>query len=203
MKIKIFLLSLVCLFLITIINKQNDLIRIPKEERELVKIKEKIKKGRVKNINDGDSFVLEDNSRIRLFAIDAPELNQTCALTSESTIDDKVVSRTEDVRCGEDAKNKLNELIGNNEITCLIKGEDAYGRLVGECSFEIYNRRTRRRDKININKEMILSGNAVAFLSISDKYLEDENKAKQENRGIWATTFDIPSIYRKKNSKNH
>ena len=48
---------------------------------------------------------------------------------------------------------------------------------------------------------MILSGNAVAFSQISEKYVEDENKAKSENKGIWATTFDMPSVYRKKNIK--
>ena len=53
----------------------------------------------------------------------------------------------------------------------------------------------------HINKEMILSGNAVAFSQISEKYVEDENKAKSENKGIWATTFDMPSVYRKKNIK--
>ena len=46
---------------------------------------------------------------------------------------------------------------------------------------------------------MVLTGNAIAFKKISEKFVDDENKAKSENNGIWATTFDTPSDYRKQN----
>ena len=203
MKVKIFFLFLICIFFGILISKHNELIKIPKEERQLIQVSEKVVVGKVAKINDGDSLVLENGTRIRLFGIDAPELNQTCILSTEIQNKDssETTIREEEINCGKNAKNKLSDLINVNEITCLIKGKDAYDRLVGECNFERYNKRTRRKDRININKEMVLSGNAVAFQQISDKYIEDENKAKSENKGIWATTFDMPSVYRKKNNK--
>ena len=234
-----------------LVNEQNILIRVPKDERELIKISDKVITGKISHISDGDSFVMEDNTRIRLFGIDAPELAQTCILTSDNqdkTSSDLInaqnntanntqtnnvnnntqnndtqgnilsdlikqnipdinktstetVKNTEEIKCGENAKNKLAELIKDQTISCIIKGKDSYGRMVGECYFEIQNRRNKKANKININKEMVLSGNVVAFVQISDKYVDDENKAKQENRGIWATTFDLPSVFRKKNSR--
>lgn len=231
MKIKIFFLILTCSFFGILINKQNTLIKVPKDERSLIKVSNEIIKGKVIYINDGDSFTLEDNTKIRLFGIDAPELLQTCVLTienleknvSETTTintanikkntspniakkdtdvkseETKAILNIEEIKCGENAKNKLTELIKNRTVSCLIKGKDSYDRMVSECYFEVPNRITKKNNRININKEMVSSGNAVAFLQFSDKYVDDENKAKQENRGIWATTFDLPSVYRRKN----
>ena len=47
---------------------------------------------------------------------------------------------------------------------------------------------------INQNKNLNL-------FKITDKYLEDEHRAKAGNKGIWATTFLTPSDYRKKTGK--
>lgn len=202
MKIKILLLLLICIALGILVNKQNELIKVQKDERQLIKISEEIVKSKVSVVSDGDSFIMTNGNIIRLFGIDAPELGQICINKIENT--DKngnVTIKEESVKCGEIAKNRLANLIENNEIECTVKGKDAYERLVCECGFERYNTKTKRRDKININKEMVISGNAIAFQQISDKYVEDENRAKAENRGIWATTFDMPSVYRKKNTK--
>lgn len=252
MKFKIFLLILICSFLGILVNEQNTLIRVPKDERDLIKVSNEIITGKITHINDGDSFVLENNIRVRLFGIDAPELAQTCILiqdsqeksasdavnannginTSNSNISNNSESKktadvsdilsdlikqntteksnnedavnypnAQEIKCGENAKNKLTELTKDRTISCIIKGKDSYDRMVGECYFEVQNKRNRKINRININKEMVSSGNAVAFLQITDKYVDDENKAKQENKGIWATTFDIPSVYRKKNAK--
>lgn len=200
----------------------------------MIKVLNEIVKGKVIYINDGDSFILEDNTKIRLFGIDAPELPQTCILTIENLEKDssskttttntanikentppnivkkdtdvknnteeiKAILNVEEIKCGENAKNKLTELIKDRTVSCLVRGKDSFDRMVSECYFETQNRITKKNNRININKEMVLSGNAVAFLQFSDKYVDDENRAKQENRGIWATTFDLPSVYRRKN----
>ncbi|MDD2840486.1 MAG: thermonuclease family protein [Rickettsiales bacterium] len=236
MKVKIVLLVLICSFLGILINKQDTLIRVPKDERDLIKVSSEVITGKISHINDGDSFVLNNNIKIRLFGIDAPELVQTCMLVAENqeksnnennttnTVELKQTNDNqknmfsglikkdnnegisnsingEEIKCGENAKNKLTELTKDQIVSCIIKGKDSYGRMVGECYFEIQNRRTKKANRVNINKEMVLSGNAIAFLQFTDKYVDDENKAKQENRGIWATSFDLPSVYRKKNAK--
>ena len=203
MKTKFILFFLLSLFFGALVSKQSELIKIPKEERQLIQAPEEILSGRVAEVIDGDSFVFESGNIIRLFGIDSPELSQTCILTTE--VKDKeteeITIKEDIINCGLDAKLKLSNLVKNIEVKCYIKGKDAYDRFVGECGFQRYNRRSKRTDKININKEMILSGNAVAFTQISEKYVEDENRAKAENRGIWTTTFDMPSVYRKKNEK--
>ncbi len=203
MKTKFILFFLLSLFFGALVSKQSELIKIPKEERQLIQAPEEILSGRVAEVIDGDSFVFESGNIIRLFGIDSPELSQTCILTTE--VKDKeteeITIKEDIINCGLDAKLKLSNLVKNIEVKCYIKGKDAYDRFVGDCGFKRYNKRTRRTDKININKEMILSGNAVAFTQISEKYVEDENRAKAENRGIWTTTFDMPSVYRKKNEK--
>lgn len=227
MKVKIFLLILICSFLGILVNEQDTLIRVPKDERDLIKVSSEIITGKIIHINDGDSFILENDIKIRLFGIDAPELAQTCVLTQDgqeknvnddsdkkiNTLSDlikhninennteELFTNAQEIKCGENAKDKLAELTKDKTISCIIKGKDSYGRMVGECYFEVQNKRTKKANRININKEMVASGNAVAFLQFTDKYLDDENKAKQENRGVWATSFDLPSVYRKKNAK--
>jgi endonuclease YncB( thermonuclease family) len=224
-KMKVVILIIVCSFFGFLVNEQNTLIKVPKDERNLAEVPSKIISGNVTYVDDGDSFVLNKDTKIRLFGIDAPELSQTCLITNDKTANkdtsgnnsnevltnkdifdnagDRVLVdiNNEEIRCGEDAKNKLAELVKNHKISCSVKGKDTYARLVSECYFEVSNKKLNKLYRVNINKEMVISGNAVAFLQFSDKYLDDENKARRENRGIWATTFDLPSVYRKKNAR--
>ena len=202
MKIKVFIFALICIFLGILIGKQNELIKIPKDERGLKETSSEVISGKITRVIDGDTFILNEDIRVRLYAIDAPELAQTCILNKEILQENgETINDTEEIRCGENSKNKLIDLTKQYNISCSPKGIDAYDRLVAECYAEVKNRRTKKIDKVNINKEMVASGNAVAFVSFSDKYLDDENKAKHDNKGIWATTFDMPSVYRKKNHK--
>lgn len=202
MKIKVFIFILICIFLGILIGKQNELIKIPKDERDLKETSSEVIFGKITRVIDGDTFILNEDIRVRLYAIDAPELAQTCILNKEILQENgETINDTEEIKCGENSKNKLADLTKQYNISCLPKGIDAYDRLVAECYAEVKNRRTKKIDKVNINKEMVVSGNAVAFVSFSDKYLDDENKAKHDNKGIWATTFDMPSVYRKKNHR--
>lgn len=187
-----------------LINKQNELIKVPKDERSLKEVSGNVISGKITHINDGDSFILNEDIKIRLYAIDAPELMQTCTLNKQILQENgETITYTEEIKCGENAKNKLADLTKQYNVSCLPRGIDAYNRTVAECYVEIKNKRTKKIDKVNINKEMVASGNAVAFLSFSDKYLDDENKAKHDNKGIWATTFDMPSVYRKNSINNN
>jgi len=201
MKIKIFVLLLLCMAIWLVVAKQNVLIKVPKEERSLIKIHEKVKEGKVKEVKSGGVLVFDDDTEMRLFAVDVLEFDQECTIV-EVINDETDETRTELTKCGEDSKNKLLSLIKNNKISCVIKGRDIYDTLYGECTTSVYNKRTEKRNKVNLNKEMVLSGNAVALRSVSDEYAEDENKAKQEGKGIWGTTFDTPSDFRKKVHKN-
>jgi len=46
---------------------------------------------------------------------------------------------------------------------------------------------------------MVSNGRAVAYLKYSEKYLDAQNKAKNNKMGIWKGTFDLPEEWRKKN----
>lgn len=132
---------------------------------------------------DGDTVVI-DNIKIRLQGIDAPELNQKC----------KFYQTNELYACGEGAKNFLITLIDNHTVKCLRKGIDRYGRVLAYCFV----------GDLNLNKEMIRSGNAVAYRKYDDSFVIDEIFAKKEKKGIWSSAFDEPEKWRmKKNCKIH
>ena len=67
-------------------------------------------------IIDGDTIVL-NGEKIRLRGMDAPEMKQSCRNSDWKKI-----------QCGERAKGKLIEMIGDNKVICDIKGKDRYKR---------------------------------------------------------------------------
>ena len=51
----------------------------------------------------------------------------------------------------------------------------------------------------NLNQAMVLSGQAVAYLRYSDKYLKDQEEAMIKKKGVWSGEFILPEEWRKKN----
>lgn len=68
---------------------------------------------------DGDSLVV-GSQRVRLFGIDAPELDQKCQTGGNAW------------QCGADAKQRLNELVAGQRVDCQVLGTDQYGRSLGK-----------------------------------------------------------------------
>ncbi len=128
------------------------------------------------NVIDGDTIHINKN-KIRLHAIDAPEINQTCNKNGRVW------------NCGVESTKFLKELIGNNKIECITQGKDRYNRFIGICY----------KDNLDLNSEMVLNGWAIAYRYYSTDYVEEEEKAKQEKRGIWIGDFVEPYLFRKKN----
>ena len=91
--------------------------------------------------------------------------------------------------CGLESTKFLKELIGNNKIECITQGKDQYSRFIGICY----------KDDLDLNSEMVLNGWAIAYRYYSKDYVEEEEKAKQEKRGIWIGDFVEPYLFRKKN----
>ena len=120
---------------------------------------------------DGDTLRLE-TVRIRLVGIDAPETAQTCLQDGQS------------IPCGTIASATLRALISSS-ITCTLEGRDKYDRLLGRCT----------AGGIDLNREMVRSGWAVAYWS--QEYRRDEAEARAARRGLWGTVFQQPSAYRK------
>lgn len=122
---------------------------------------------------DGDSLVVA-GQRIRLFGIDAPELDQTCNQDGSAW------------RCGEAAKAQLEELIADQRVECRGQGVDQYGRMLAVCSGRYGE----------INRIMVEQGWAVAYREFSDAYVPEELRAKAARQGLWASSFVAPSEYR-------
>ena len=76
-------------------------------------------------------------------------------------------------KCGKEAKIAL-EMYIYSEVICYYNNKDRYGRILGICFVE----------ETELNKTMVQSGNAVAYLKYSKKYLNDQEIAKNKNRGI-------------------
>jgi endonuclease YncB( thermonuclease family) len=122
---------------------------------------------------DGDSLMV-DGTRVRLFGIDAPELDQSCRRDGQSW------------NCGSAAQEQLANLVTGKMTMCTVVDTDQYGRQVARCSV----------GSIDINRTMVASGFAVAYRKYSTDFVAAEASAKAAHLGLWAGTFELPSQYR-------
>ncbi|MGL4406723.1 MAG: thermonuclease family protein [Notoacmeibacter sp.] len=118
---------------------------------------------------DGDSLRLGDEE-IRLWGIDAPELQQQCRNTQGS------------FACGREAQKQLKKLITNVNLVCKGLGRDRYDRLLGVC----------RIGTKDINAEMVRGGFAYAY----GGYTVEESQARATKAGIWQAENERPKSYR-------
>ena len=130
-------------------------------------------KGKARII-DGDTIHIEKN-KIRLYGIDAPEINQTCTIN-------KIIWE-----CGLESSQALGSIILEEEVRCEIVDIDRYKRFVAKC---IVN-------NINLNQYMVQNGWAIAYRYYSSDYINDENIAKNNIAGIWQGKFQDPYLFRK------
>jgi endonuclease YncB( thermonuclease family) len=121
---------------------------------------------------DGDSF-RAGKVEVRLHGIDAPEYRQAC----------------DGNPCGRMARDALSELIRNRNVSCKVIDRDRYGREVAVC----------RDGSLEINREMVRLGWAIAYRKHSGTYVSAEVEARNAGRGIWQWQFEKPEDYRKRN----
>lgn len=98
---------------------------------------------------DGDTIAIGEE-RIRLYAIDAPELGQPCIDGGD---------------CGAKAKAYLSELIRGHTVECARRSrDDRYGRVIAQCTV----------DGADLGRAMVRAGHAMAYRAISSLYVPDE-----------------------------
>ena len=134
-----------------------------------------VKSSEIKVI-DGDTIYLK-NEKIRFSGIDTPEIKQTCNKNNEI------------IKCGIQAKELLINKIGNNKVKCVKNGIDKYNRILAECFV----------NNQSLSKYLVREGYAFAYRKYSTKYVQDEDYAKKNKKGMWAMTFEYPWDYRRKN----
>ena len=123
---------------------------------------------------DGDTIVI-NGEKIRFSGIDTPELKQTC------------MDGDEKVFCGQSAKKLLIKKIGNEIPECISEGKDVYKRTLAECFI----------NGESLSAFLVRSGYAFAYRKYSDKFIKDEEFAKENKLGIWAMKFQYPWDFRK------
>ena len=123
---------------------------------------------------DGDTIVL-NGEKIRFSGIDTPELKQTC------------LNDDQKVFCGIFAKMLLIKKIGNEIPKCISEGKDAYKRTLAECFI----------NGESLSGFLVKSGYAFAYRKYSEKFIEDEEFAKENKLGMWSMKFEYPWDFRK------
>lgn len=165
------------------VNKINDLMGslglAKKEPQKKISPKDlPTISGQIKIIN-GDTF--EMNGRIiRLYAVDAPESNQSCA--------DRL---GRSYRCGQEAAKWLSDWIQDGVVSCKIMQQNSKGYIIGPCSYGQYD----------IGAALVNVGWAVAYKKISGIYTPYENQAKENFRGLWQGQFYMPWDWREMQKK--
>lgn len=134
---------------------------------------------------DGDTLVIGSTRvgdrcspgvHVRLFAIDAPERDQTCTSRSGKAY-----------RCGEVAANLLREMIADRSVECERRGDkDRYGRVIAICTVE----------GANLNEAMVRRGWALSSRRYGVDFVAAEDAARSAKRGLWSGTFIDPSQWR-------
>lgn len=111
-----------------------------------------------------------------LKGIDAPDPNQTCLTASNIEWD-----------CGSTAASVLADLISSGPITC-----DGQANATGDMIFAI----CRDNEGTNLNAWLVEFGWAVVKGNEETELGELEAIARREQRGIWATRFEMPWDWR-------
>lgn len=126
---------------------------------------------------DGDEIVIAGR-HIRLFGIDAPDVDQTCT------------GRKGDVAyCGRLAAQALAKLTGGGQpLACNVVARAAGGRLLADCAIGPFD----------VNEQMVLDGWALADPADGAAYARAEAFAKARKEGLWRMTFMPPWEWRAK-----
>lgn len=122
---------------------------------------------------DGDSLMVGQRE-VRLFGIDAPEFTQTCTRKGQPWA------------CGSAAADQLSKLVTGKQVGCVSLGVDKYRRVLARCSVGV----------TDLNRAMVATGFALAYRRYSMDYISAEESAKASKRGMWSSTFQLPSDFR-------
>jgi endonuclease YncB( thermonuclease family) len=133
----------------------------------------------IPKIHDGDQ-VLIGHAKLRLAGIDAPSVDQLC-----------LNNKGERWTCCVAARDELMHHVGNKSWTCHVTRTDRRGRAVAKCEV----------DGEDIQKWLVTSGWALAYVRFSHDYDADEKAAREAKAGMWQGAFIAPWDWRVRNKK--
>jgi endonuclease YncB( thermonuclease family) len=126
---------------------------------------------------DGNTLVVEGQP-MRLFGVDAFELQQTCLDRSG-----------EPWHCGVAAKAALAELVENQAIACTVIDDAADDAYLARCTV---------RDEVDLGGYLVRAGLALADRDVADDYVPLEQSARAAAAGAWGGTFVAPWVWRRR-----
>lgn len=126
------------------------------------------------HVVDGDTLRMGAH-RIRLHGIDAPESRQSCTRDQNSPW-----------LCGAAATAALRTKIGAASVRCEVEDQDRYRRLVARCFVAGQD----------MNAWMVSQGWALAYRQYSLRYVDQEDQARLQKKGIWVSQFAPPWQWR-------
>ena len=121
----------------------------------------------------------------RLHGIDAPENKQICNLKGE------------DWKCGLASTQFLQKLQGDYGFDCVELGRDRYKRVIARC----YTIKDDRKE--DVGSLMVKEGYALAYRRYSKDYIDEEELAKENKKGLWGSEFIKPWEWRRNKSKKN
>jgi endonuclease YncB( thermonuclease family) len=125
---------------------------------------------------DGDGLEI-GGAKIRLFGVDAPEIDQYCRRDDHTRW-----------RCGHYASVELDRLVASREVACTVRTVDQYERAVAVC----------RVGDLDVAETQVRNGWAVAYRKFSNDYADEENSARAAKRGLWTGSFEMPWVWRER-----
>ncbi len=114
-------------------------------------------------------------TRIRLFGVDAPELNQSCR------------AQRENWKCGQEAKKALDEIIDGQNVTCERKTVNGRRGVYAVC----------KAGKFTLNAILAREGWVLADPNQSDEFRKHELVARIAKVGMWRGEFVPPWDWRR------
>ncbi len=149
---------------------------------------------------DGDTIVINKGEIVRLWGMDAPEIEQVCQRAVDVPTAVGASFGTSKWRCGEAAKVYLESFFKPQvRLKCERSGfsgmdkKDIYGRTIARC--DVINLKGEKHD---IGKSMVSAGYAVDYPRYSNRYYAlDEHYARESKLGIWGGAFVPPMMFRK------
>jgi endonuclease YncB( thermonuclease family) len=133
----------------------------------------------VPKIREGDQVSI-GGTRIRLRGVDTPSVDQLCLNT-----------KGERWTCGIAARDELIHHTENKSWSCHVERTDRRGRVVAKCEV----------DGEDIQKWLVKSGWALAYVRFSHDYVADEKAAREAKAGMWQGAFIAPWDWRIRNKK--
>lgn len=112
---------------------------------------------------------------IRLYGIDAPELQQTCENRHGRSYD-----------CGATARDILKQIVGDREAQCTLYAKLSGNIFTGRCFI----------GTADIGEMLIRRGWAFAYRGTSHRYAVAEGQAQAAHAGLWAGRAQRPWVWR-------